>query len=88
MGCLTRLLTAFGYYSQTDLGTTIYCKIRTCLTYASLSLSIWFVIGACVDRWTSSCRNVRIRSYSCVKMTKRAIILITLIVSIVSMEYM
>jgi hypothetical protein len=50
MGCLTRVLTSFGYYPQTNIGTVIYCMLRTYLTYADLSLSLWFVTGACADR--------------------------------------
>ncbi len=80
MGCFTRVLSSFNYYPQTKLGTIIYCKMRTYLTYASLSLSIWFVIGACVDRWASSSDNIRIRSFSNVQRAKQIIIGMTLIV--------
>ena len=80
MGCLTRVLNTFNYYPRTDLGTTTYCKLRTYLTYASLSVSVWLIIGACADRWASSATNVRIRSWSNVKKAKRIIIgLITIV---------
>ncbi len=74
---MTRVLTTFNDYLQTGLGTMIYCKIRTYLTYASLS---WLIIGACADRWASGDANVRIRSLSNVKRAKRMIIGMTLIV--------
>jgi hypothetical protein len=80
MGCLTRVLTTFNYYPRTELGTMNYCKLRTYLTYGSLSLSIWLIIGACVDRRASSDANVRIRSLSNLKIAKRMIIGVTLII--------
>jgi hypothetical protein len=80
MGCLTRVLTSFSYNPQTTLGTIIYCKVRTCLTYASLSLSICLIIRACADGWVSS---VGMRSFSSVKIVKRVIIGVILTVYLV-----
>lgn len=74
IGCLTRILSTFGINPQTQFQSAIYCKIRSYFTYSSLSLSIWLVIGACADRWASSCTSVRIRSLSTVKKAKRIII--------------
>jgi hypothetical protein len=82
-GCLPRVLTTFGFNPQTTQQAAIYCKTRSYFTYGSLSLSIWFVIGACIDRWASSCASVRIRSISNVKVAKRVIIGIFIIVYLV-----
>jgi hypothetical protein len=83
MGCLTRVLATFGINPRTKLQSAVYCKTRSYFTYGNLSLSIWFVIGACVDRWASSCTTVRIRSISNVKIAKRVIVGIVFIVYLV-----
>ena len=83
MGCLPRVLTTFGINPQTTAQAAIYCKTRSFFTYSSLSVSIWFVIGACIDRWASSCTSVRIRSLSNIKIAKRFIVGIVIIVYLV-----
>ncbi|CAF3950200.1 unnamed protein product [Adineta steineri] len=83
MGCLTRVLTTFNIGPQTTIALAIYCKTRSYLIYGSLSLSIWLIIGACIDRWASSCRNTRIRSFSNVKIAKRVIIGLTFIIYLI-----
>ena len=85
-GCLTRVLTSYDYYPHTDLSKIIYCKFRTYLTFTNLSLSVWLIIGACIDRWASSSTNVQIRSFSNVKRAKQMIILITIIIYLVNGE--
>jgi hypothetical protein len=82
-GCLTRVLTTFNINPQTTLESAIYCKTRSYLTYGNLSLSIWLIIGACVDRWASSCTSVLIRSISRVKIAKRVILTISFLIYIV-----
>ncbi|CAF3380512.1 unnamed protein product [Rotaria sp. Silwood1] len=74
MGCLIRVLATFDVNPRTPLESAIYCKVRSYFTYGNLSLSIWLVVGACIDRWASSCISVRIRSISRVKTAKRIIL--------------
>ena len=86
MGCLTRVLSTFSINPQTAFQAAIYCKTRSFFTYGSLSLSIWLVLGACMDRWASSCTSVRIRSISRVLIAKRIILTLILIVYLMYMQ--
>ena len=43
-----------GYGNDLSLRSDIFCKIRYFLTYYSRTLSTWFIVLACFDRWLSS----------------------------------
>ncbi|CAF5096931.1 unnamed protein product [Rotaria sp. Silwood1] len=84
-GFMTRLLITFGIYltpSQSD----VYCKTRTFFTYMPLSVSAWFVVAACADRFASSSSSVRIRSFSQTKVSQRVICSILFILCLIWAE--
>ncbi|CAF1141360.1 unnamed protein product [Rotaria sordida] len=57
----------------------ILCKIRFYLRYSTITLSTWFILLACIDRLFSTSNNVNIRLWSSIYLTKRIIILATVI---------
>ncbi|CAF1302344.1 unnamed protein product [Didymodactylos carnosus] len=77
-GSLLRVLD--GYYIYPTAASDLYCKVRVFLNFFSLSLASWFIVLACVDRYVSSSKNVKIRSFSSVKTAKRAIGLMTILI--------
>ncbi|CAF0991039.1 unnamed protein product [Didymodactylos carnosus] len=81
-GYITRIFGSYNVNPPTS-NLAIYCKFRTYFTYVALSMSSWFIVLACCDRFASSSQNVRIRSLSRVKIAKRAICTTVIIVSIV-----
>jgi hypothetical protein len=50
---ITRILSD-GYGDDLSVHSTIFCQIRYFLTYYSRTLSTWFIVLACIDRWLSS----------------------------------
>lgn len=50
------------------------------LTIVGLTMSTWFAVGACADRCASSSANVRIRSFSQIKVAQRVVGAIIIIV--------
>jgi hypothetical protein len=50
---ITRIVSD-GYGNDLSLRSDSFCKIRYFLTYYSRTLSTWFIVLACVDRWLSS----------------------------------
>jgi hypothetical protein len=50
---ITRIVSD-GYGEDLGLISDPFCKIRYFLTYYSRTLSIWFIVLACIDRWLSS----------------------------------
>jgi hypothetical protein len=58
---------------------TSLCKIRFYLRYSTITLSTWFILLACFDRFLSSSMNANIRLWSSIRIAKRVIILATLI---------
>ncbi|CAF2084977.1 unnamed protein product, partial [Rotaria magnacalcarata] len=71
-GCLTHLLITFDVYSQSSQS-SYYCRTRTFFTYTPLSVSTSLVGAACADRYTSSSSNVRLRSFSQIKMSRKIV---------------
>ena len=45
-----------GYANDLSIRSSTFCKIRYFLTYYSRTLSTWFIVLACIDRWLSSCQ--------------------------------
>jgi hypothetical protein len=43
-----------GYANDLSIRSNTFCKIRYFLTYYSRTLSTWFIVLACFDRWLSS----------------------------------
>jgi len=70
-----------GYGNDLSIRSNIFCKIRYFLTYYSRTLSTWFIVLACFDRWLSSlqARN-RFNTLS----FARQVILITCIICFIS----
>ena len=81
-GCLTRLLSTFDI-NPVPSQMALYCKTKTFLTYLGLASSTWFIVGACADRYASSCSTVRMRSFSKVKIARRVVILLSFIVILI-----
>ncbi|CAF1301638.1 unnamed protein product [Adineta ricciae] len=57
----------------------ILCKLRFYLRYSTITLSTWFILLACIDRYLSTSARVHIRDWSSLRMAKRLILLSTLI---------
>ncbi|CAF4593347.1 unnamed protein product [Rotaria sp. Silwood1] len=57
----------------------ILCKIRFYLRYTTITLSTWFILLACIDRLFSTSNNVNMRLWSSLRLTKRIVILATII---------
>jgi hypothetical protein len=55
------------------------CKIRFYLRYSTITLSTWFVLLACIDRYLSSSIHVNIRSWSSLRLAKRIILISSII---------
>ncbi|CAF1018777.1 unnamed protein product [Didymodactylos carnosus] len=72
-----RIVDSYAIY-PTQLG--LYCKLRIFFSFSSLTLTSWFIVLACVDRYVASSKDVQIRSFSSVKIAKRAIILMTILI--------
>jgi len=49
------------------------CKIRFYLRYSTITLSTWFILLACIDRYISSSANINIRLWSSVPLAKRIV---------------
>jgi hypothetical protein len=81
-GCLTRVLSSFNINPPLSQ-MALYCKTKTFLTYIGLAASTWFIVGACADRFASSCATVRFRSFSQVKIARRVVFIIAIIVILV-----
>ena len=75
------LITPFlGLYDLDPTQKSIFlCKLRFYLRYTSITLSTWFILFACVDRYFSSCTNVNLRLCSSIHFAKRVILLATII---------
>ncbi|CAF1348262.1 unnamed protein product [Didymodactylos carnosus] len=71
------------YLNLYDLDPTSYstgvCKIRFYIRYTSITLSSWFILLACIDRYVSSSHNARIRGYSRLTLAYRVTIITILI---------
>jgi hypothetical protein len=69
------LLTPFLGLYNLDPTQTIdsLCKIRFYLRYSTITLSTWFILLACIDRYLSSSININIRLWSSVRLAKRIV---------------
>jgi hypothetical protein len=70
-----------GYANDLSIRSNTFCKIRYFLTYYSRTLSTWFIVLACMDRWLSS--NQARNRFNTVSFARK-IILITFIVCFLS----
>jgi len=60
----------------------ILCKLRFYLRLTTITLSTWFILIACFDRYLSTSTNLSFRSLSSVRLAKRVII-ITIIIGFI-----
>ncbi|UJR29704.1 hypothetical protein I4U23_017252 [Adineta vaga] len=74
------LRTFLGFNLMLVYTSSILCKMHVYLYYISIVISSWLMVGCCVDRFFSSSRDVRLRSYSNMKMTRRIMIIVITIV--------
>ncbi|UJR25570.1 hypothetical protein I4U23_006915 [Adineta vaga] len=58
------------------------CKIRFYLRYSSITLSTWFILLACIDRYLSTSIHVHLRTWNSLRIAKRLILISTLIIFI------
>ncbi|CAF1025344.1 unnamed protein product [Didymodactylos carnosus] len=76
-GLITPFLSLYG------LDPTVYsaalCKIRYYIRYTSITLSSWFTLLACIDRFMSTSQNANVRHYSRLPIAYR-VTLITVLV--------
>ncbi|CAF3557167.1 unnamed protein product [Rotaria sp. Silwood1] len=50
---ITRIMSD-GYKIDPSITSDVFCKMKYFLTYVSRTLSTWFLLLACIDRWASS----------------------------------
>ncbi|CAF4956798.1 unnamed protein product, partial [Rotaria sp. Silwood1] len=50
---ITRIISD-GYKIDPSITSDVFCKMKYFLTYVSRTLSTWFLLLACIDRWASS----------------------------------
>ena len=62
---------------------SILCKLQIYISNISVSLIIWFMVGSCWDRYLSTSRNALTRHMSCVRNTRRTILVIVICISLV-----
>lgn len=67
------------YNSDPTQRSNILCKTRYYLRFITITLSTWFVLFACVDRFLSSSLNPRYRAWSTPQLAKRLIVLATIV---------
>ncbi|CAF2550136.1 unnamed protein product [Rotaria sp. Silwood2] len=80
---ITRILSD-GYKIDPSTASDTFCKVRYFLTYVPRTLSTWFILLACADRWASSIKvQRRFNSVSFARM----VILITTIICILSFSH-
>ncbi|UJR20484.1 hypothetical protein I4U23_023612 [Adineta vaga] len=75
---LTRYLATSWAYDPSATS-MIWCKTRHILVYPSLSLVLWFIVLASIDRYLSSSRNIRFRQLSTVSVAWKIILITTLL---------
>ncbi|CAF0890467.1 unnamed protein product [Adineta steineri] len=56
------------------------CKIRNLFIYSPLTLALWFVALASIDRFLSSSRSVRLRQMSSLPVARKAIVITTIFI--------
>ncbi|CAF1674907.1 unnamed protein product, partial [Adineta ricciae] len=62
------------------------CKLRIFIYFTALTISLWLIVLATVDRWLSSCFNVTYRNRSTLKNAQRGIIFIVFISSVMEIQ--
>ncbi|CAF3543944.1 unnamed protein product [Rotaria sp. Silwood1] len=55
---ITRIISD-GYKIDPSITSDVFCKMKYFLTYVSRTLSTWFLLLACIDRWASSIKIQR-----------------------------
>jgi hypothetical protein len=70
-----------GYANDLSVRSDSFCKIRYFLTYYSRTLSTWFIVLACIDRWLSSIQAKQ--RFNKVSFARR-VILVTCIICFIS----
>ncbi|CAF1029379.1 unnamed protein product [Adineta ricciae] len=79
---LTRYLaSAWGY--DPSATSMVWCKTRYILVYPPLSLVLWFIVLASIDRYLSSSRNVHFRQCSTVPVAWKIITIATVLTFLV-----
>ena len=53
----------------------IICQLRFYFRLTTITLSTWFILFTCVDRFLSTSQNVQLRSWSSMRLAKRTVLL-------------
>ncbi len=64
----------------------VWCKVRYFLIYPFLSLALWFIVLASIDRYLSSSHDVRHRQLSTMSIARKLIIIITVFMFLINMH--
>lgn len=70
-----------GYRMDISVTSDSFCKVRYFITYVSRTLSTWFIVLACIDRWISS---IRVQRRQQNLLLARVIISVTTVICILS----
>lgn len=66
-----------GYGIDLSIHSDLFCKIRYFLTYYSRTLSTWFIVLACIDRWLSSIQAHN--RFNSVRLARQTILIICIV---------
>ena len=72
VGLITPFLGLYGLDPTQKV--SILCKLRFYFRFVTITLSTWFILFACIDRYFSTSKCVVLRSWSSVRMSQRLII--------------
>ncbi|CAF4265070.1 unnamed protein product, partial [Adineta steineri] len=76
-GLISRIISAYQPDPQTVINA--FCKARTYFGQSSVMSYRWMLTMACIDRYTSSTANARIRSFANPRIACRVIFIIVII---------
>ena len=77
IGLITPFLGLYNY--DPTQRSNLLCKTRFYLRFITITLSTWFVLFACIDRFLSSSASARYRAWSTPRLAKRVIILASIV---------
>jgi hypothetical protein len=82
---LTRYL-ATSWNIDPSATNTYWCKIRYLLIYPALSLALWFIVLASIDRYLTSSDQIRHRQWSSVPIARKTILLTTIVMFTINLH--
>lgn len=82
---LTRYL-ATSWNIDPSATNTYWCKIRFLLIYPALSLALWFIVLASIDRYLTSSDQIRYRQWSSIRIARKTILVTTIVTFILNIH--